>query len=173
MASNDQQTQQPEAPASPDEAQADHTLPVQGKGDASKGSSRSPKVKPAEDDDAGRTVRRVRLTLASIDPFSVMKLSFLIAIAIGIATVVAIVLLWNIVNTMGIWASIDSLGRDLTGGDPLPFMEFFTFSKFVSYGTVIAAVNVVIITALGTLLAFLYNIVAALLGGLTMTFTDD
>jgi hypothetical protein len=34
-------------------------------------------------------------------------------------------------------------------------------------------VNVVIITALGTLLAFLYNLVAALLGGLKMTFTDE
>lgn len=171
MATNDQQTSAPEA-------EAPETASVrEGTGDASKGSSRSPskgaaKAAAVEDGEA-RTVRRVRLTLASVDPFSVMKLSFLIAIAIGIATVVAIVLLWNVVNAMGIWSSIDSLGRDLTGGEPLGFMEYFTFSKFVSYGTVIAAVNVIIITALGTLLAFLYNIVAALLGGLTMTFTDD
>ncbi len=175
MASNDQQTSTPEAEAAPSAASpAEGTgESLTGSGDASKGSSRSPAKKAAADDADARVVRRVRLTLSSVDPFSVMKLSFLIAIAIGIATVVAIILLWNIVNAMGIWASIDSLGRDLTGGEPLPFMEFFTFSKFVSYGTVIAAVNVVIITALGTLLAFLYNIVAALLGGLTMTFTDD
>jgi hypothetical protein len=149
-----------------------------GKGSAAKGASRSPlaaspasAASPAE---AGkRGPRRVRLTLARLDPFSVMKLSFLVAIAIGIATVVAVVLLWNLVDAIGLWAQIDQLGRDLNGGDPLPFMEFFSFSKMTSYGTIVAVVNVVIITALGTLLAFLYNLVAALLGGLKMTFTDE
>ena len=93
-----------------------------------------------------------------------MKLSFLAAIAIGIATVVAVILLWNLVEAIGLWSQIDQLGRDLNGGEPLPFMEFFTFSKMTSYGTIVAVVNVVIITALGTLMAFLYNLVAALLG---------
>ncbi|WP_422116075.1 DUF3566 domain-containing protein [Brachybacterium sp. UNK5269] len=149
-----------------------------GRGSAAKGSSRSPlKTSPASaasPAEAGkRGPRRVRLTLARLDPFSVMKLSFLVAIALGIATVVAVVLLWNLVDAIGLWAQIDQLGRDLNGGDPLPFMEFFSFSKMTSYGTIVAVVNVVIITALGTLLAFLYNLVAALLGGLKMTFTDE
>lgn len=126
---------------------------------------------PAEKERRGP--RRVRLTLARLDPFSVMKLSFLAAIAIGIATVVAVILLWNLVEAIGLWSQIDQLGRDLNGGEPLPFMEFFTFSKMTSYGTIVAVVNVVIITALGTLGAFLYNLVAALLGGLKMTFTDE
>ncbi len=147
-----------------------------GKGSAARGASRSPKktsgiASPSETERRGP--RRVRLTLARLDPFSVMKLSFLAAIAIGIATVVAVVVLWNLVEAIGLWSQIDQLGRDLNGGDPLPFMEFFTFSKMTSYGTIVAVVNVVIITALGTLLAFLYNLVAALLGGLKMTFTDE
>ncbi|GAA1490758.1 DUF3566 domain-containing protein [Brachybacterium sacelli] len=146
-----------------------------GTGSAAKGASRSPKKqssdRPAETEKRGP--RRVRLTLARLDPFSVMKLSFLVAIAIGIATVVAVVLLWNLVDAIGLWSQVDQLGRDLNGGEPLPFMEFFQFSKMVSYGTIVAVVNVVIITALGTLLAFLYNLVAALLGGLKMTFTDE
>ncbi|WP_193106296.1 DUF3566 domain-containing protein [Brachybacterium sp. FME24] len=147
-----------------------------GKGSAARGASRSPKkmttsANPADAEKRGP--RRVRLTLARLDPFSVMKLSFLVAIAVGIATVVAVVLMWNLVDAIGLWSQIDQLGRDLNGGTPLPFMEFFGFSKMVSYGTIVAVVNVVIITALGTLLAFLYNLVAALLGGLKMTFTDE
>ncbi|WP_394216703.1 DUF3566 domain-containing protein [Brachybacterium vulturis] len=147
-----------------------------GRGSAARGASRSPKkttgiANPAETERRGP--RRVRLTLARLDPFSVMKLSFLAAIAIGIATVVAVILLWNLVEAIGLWGQIDQLGRDLNGGEPLPFMEFFTFSKMTSYGTIVAVVNVVIITALGTLGAFLYNLVAALLGGLKMTFTDE
>ncbi|WP_114853868.1 DUF3566 domain-containing protein [Brachybacterium sp. YJGR34] len=147
-----------------------------GTGSAARGASRSPKKSPGpagSADTERRGPRRVRLTLARLDPFSVMKLSFLVAIAIGIATVVAVVLLWNLVDAIGLWERIDQLGRDLNGGDPLPFMEFFSFSKMTSYGTIVAVVNVVIITALGTLLAFLYNLVAALLGGLKMTFTDE
>ena len=145
-------------------------------GDSSKGASRSP-VKSASVGSANererRAPRRVRLTLARLDSFSVMKLSFLIAIAIGISTVVAVALLWNLVDAIGLWNQIDQLGHDLNGGNPLPFMDFFSFSKMVSYGTVVAVVNVVLITALGTLLAFLYNLVAALLGGLKLTFTDE
>lgn len=145
-----------------------------GKGSAARGASRSPvKETAAAADTERKGPRRVRLTLARLDPFSVMKLSFLIAIAIGVATVVAVVLLWNLVDAIGLWGQIDQLGRDLNGGTPLPFMDFFSFSKMVSYGTVVAVINVVIITALGTLLAFLYNLVAALLGGLKMTFTDE
>lgn len=147
-----------------------------GKGSASKGASRSPvrsssgtAAAPAE----RRGPRRVRLTLARLDPFSVMKLSFLVAIGIGIATVVAAIVLWNLVEAIGLWSQIDQIGRDLNNGKPLPFMEFFSFSKMTSYATIVAVVNVVVITALGTLMAFLYNLVAALLGGLKMTFTDD
>ena len=147
-----------------------------GRGSAAKGASRSPQkttgpVSPVDGERRGP--RRVRLTLARLDPFSVMKLSFLAAIAIGIATVIAVILLWNLVEAIGLWSQIDQLGRDLNGGNPLPFMEFFSFSKMTSYATIVAVVNVVIITALGTLLAFLYNLVAALLGGLKMTFTDE
>ena len=148
-----------------------------GRGDSSKGASRSPAKSAASAGSANererRGPRRVRLTLARLDPFSVMKLSFLIAIAIGISTVVAVALLWNLVDAIGLWTQIDELGRSLNGDKPLPFMDFFSFSKMVSYGTVVAVINVVIITALGTLLAFLYNLVAALLGGLKLTFTDE
>ena len=121
-----------------------------GRGDSSKGASRSPAKSAASAGSANererRGPRRVRLTLARLDPFSVMKLSFLVAIAVGIATVIAVVLLWNLVEAIGRWGKIDQLGRDLNGGNPLPFMEFFSFSKMTSYGTIVAVVNVVIIT---------------------------
>ena len=38
---------------------------------------------------------------------------------------------------------------------------------------VLSAVNVVLMTALGTLAAFLYNMAASLVGGLHVTFTED
>lgn len=144
-----------------------------GASSANKGASRSPAKATAKAPTRSGGPRRIRLTLSRIDPFSVMKMSFLIAIAVGIATVVAVAVLWNLVEVIGIWDKIDEIGRDLNNDKPLPFMEYFKFSKMISYATIAAVVDIVIITALGTLLAFLYNIVAALLGGLKMTFTDE
>jgi hypothetical protein len=149
-----------------------------GSGKAGRGASRTPaKEAPDSSRKAAKKKsggpRKVRLTLSRVDPFSVMKLSFLAAIAFGIALVVAVALLWNILDVTNIWDKIDEMGRDLTGGKPLPFMEYLGFTKMVSYATVAAVADIVIITALGTLLAFLYNIVATLLGGLKVTFTDE
>jgi hypothetical protein len=149
-------------------------------GDASKGASRTP-IKSAVDEDEGsekRPVtrsgpRKVRLTLSRLDPFSVMKLSFLVAIAFGIALVVAVALIWNVLDVTGVWDAIDKMGKDLTGGESLPFMEYLAFGKMLSYSIVVAFADLLIITAMGTLLAVLYNIVAALLGGLKLTFTDE
>ena len=117
--------------------------------------------------------RRVKLTLSQLDPWSVMKLSFLVAIAFGIALVVAVALLWQIVDAIGLWDQINQIGTDFNSGKPLPFLEYFEFSKMLSYSVIVAVLNVVIITALGTLFAFLYNIVASLLGGLKVTLTDN
>lgn len=117
--------------------------------------------------------RRVKLTLSQLDPWSVLKLSFLVAIAFGIALVVAVALLWQIVDAIGLWDQINQIGTDFNSGKPLPFLEYFEFSKMLSYSVIVAVLNVVIITALGTLVAFLYNIVASLLGGLKVTLTDN
>lgn len=117
--------------------------------------------------------RRVKLTLSQLDPWSVMKLSFLVAIAFGIALVVAVALLWQVVNSIGLWDQVNQIASDLNSGKPLPFMEYLEFSKMLSYSVIVAVLNVILITALGTLFAFLYNIVASLLGGLKVTLTDN
>ncbi|MGL5850621.1 MAG: DUF3566 domain-containing protein [Phycicoccus sp.] len=43
----------------------------------------------------------------------------------------------------------------------------------MSLATVLAVIDVVIITAIATLGAFLYNVSSALVGGVQLTLTDD
>lgn len=126
------------------------------------------------EDRGGAPIRRLRLNLARVDPWSVMKLSFLFSIGVGIAIVVATVVIWNIVDAMGLFDAIAELANQLTAGaTPFSFLEFFEFRNLLSISVVFAVIDVVLLTALGTLAAFLYNIVAALLGGLNVTFTDE
>lgn len=119
--------------------------------------------------------RRVRLNLARIDPWSAMKLSFLLSVAIGIAFVVAVAVLWTILDSMGVFASVNGTIGEVLGDSTKTFnlMDYIGFSRVLSLATVIAVVDVFLLTALWTLAAFLYNVCSALVGGLHLTLTDD
>lgn len=118
--------------------------------------------------------RRVRLSVSRVDPWSVMKLGFLLSVAFGIMTVVAAAVAWNVVDSMGVFADLESLLTDLGALEQFSvIMEYLRLKNIMSMAVVVSIVNVALITALSTLAAFLYNIVAALVGGLHVTLTDD
>ena len=118
--------------------------------------------------------RRVRLSVSRIDPWSVIKLGFLLSVAFGIATVVAAAVGWRVLDSMGVFAELNGLVESLDAVTQFgPLLEYLKLKNVMSIATVIAIVNIALITALSTLGAFLYNIVAALVGGLHMTLTDD
>ncbi len=118
--------------------------------------------------------RRVRLAISRIDPWSVMKLSLLVSVAIGIMFVVAVVVVWLTLDKMHVFAQIDDLVTQITGQEStINVQEYVEFRRIVSGSMLIAVVDVFILTALATIGAFLYNIVAALVGGVHVTMTDD
>ncbi|WP_245988704.1 DUF3566 domain-containing protein [Flexivirga caeni] len=120
------------------------------------------------------TPRRVRLTVSRVDPWSVMKIAFLLSVAIGIAMVVMIAMLWTVLKGMGVWDNINDLLRTLeTNGKSFDIMDYVGFGRVVSLSVVIAFVDVLLMTAFATLVAFLYNICASLVGGVQMTLSDD
>ncbi|GAA4351153.1 DUF3566 domain-containing protein [Angustibacter luteus] len=125
---------------------------------------------------APRGPRKVRLTLAKLDPWSVMKLGFLISVAIGIAFVVLVAVLWTILDSMGVFSDIDRTVSTVLGsssGTTFDLMDYVGFGRVISLATVIAVIDVFLLTALATLSAFLYNVCSQLVGGVQMTLTDD
>jgi len=118
--------------------------------------------------------RSVRLAVAGIDPWSVLKLSFLLSVAIGVALVVASIVLWSVLNGMGVFDQINRVLRDISGTEQqFDIFKYVGFSRVVSLSTVLGVVNVVLMTALCTLGAFLYNLGSGLVGGLHVTLTDE
>jgi hypothetical protein len=118
--------------------------------------------------------RSVRLTVAGLDPWSVLKLSFLLSVAIGIAMVIASVVLWSVLNGMGVFDQINRVLLDITGTEnKFNIYKYVGLGRVVSLSTVLGVVNVVLMTALSTLGAFLYNLGSGLVGGLHVTLTDD
>ena len=117
--------------------------------------------------------RRVRLTLARVDPWSVTKLSFLLSVAVGVALVVATGVIWTVLNGMGVFTDVNGLLRDILGSQRVDVFDYVGFGKVISLATVVAVVDVVLLTALAAIVAFLYNVSAALVGGLRVTLSDD
>lgn len=141
---------------------------------ATAGPVRTESARPAGTSTSSGGARKVRLAVARIDPWSVMKLSFLLSVAIGIMIVVSAAVVWQTLDNMAVFTSVNETIATIAD-DPEFFnvLEYAAFSRVLSLATMIAVVDVVLLTALSTIGAFLYNIVAALVGGVTVTLTDD
>ncbi|MEV7974169.1 DUF3566 domain-containing protein [Cellulomonas sp. NPDC089187] len=137
------------------------------------------KERPAKDRpakaaaDAGSGPRRVRLTVSRVDPWSVMKLSFLVSFAIGIMLVVAVSAIWLALNGMHVFSSINDLVTEILADSNFDLLDYVAYERVLAGTALISIVNVFLITALSTVGAFIYNISAALVGGVHLTMTDD
>lgn len=118
--------------------------------------------------------RRVRLAISRVDPWSVMKLAFLLAVAIAIMTVVATAVFWSVLDSLSVFTTVQKFVEDAVGPQSnVNLTQFVEFPRVISLATLISICNVVLLTAIATIMAFLYNITAALVGGVHMTLTDD
>ena len=122
-----------------------------------------------------RRTRKARLRISRVDPWSVMKTTFLFSIAFGIMLVVIVAVLWAIVAGSGALQSINSTMTQLIGdsGSQFNVEDYINAGRVIGFAAVLAALDVVIITAVSTLLAFLYNLAAAVIGGLEVTLAED
>jgi hypothetical protein len=126
---------------------------------------------------APRRTRKARLRLSRLDPWSVMKTSFLFSIAAGIMLVVAVYVVWTVIGSSGLFDSVNEIVKSVvsTPGDTTPFRieEYINTQKVMGVAALLACVDVVIFTALATLGSFLYNLAATMLGGLEITLAED
>ena len=143
----------------------------QGPGQNRQGQNTAGLIKPAPK----AKVRRARLLVSKVDPWSVLKMAFLLSVALGIVTVVAAIVLWTVLDLTGIFDQVDGLLGTLAGseGGGFELKKVASLGQVASFATIIAVINVVLLTALSMLSAVLYNISATLVGGIGVTLTDD
>lgn len=123
-----------------------------------------------------RRTRKARLRLARIDPWSVMKTTFLFSIAFGVMLIVIVSVLWSVIAGSGALEAVNEFMTTLVGdqsGGEFRVENFVSGSRILGFAAVLAAIDVVIITAVSTLFAFLYNLAATIMGGLEVTLAED
>ncbi|WP_029391188.1 DUF3566 domain-containing protein [Streptomyces xiaopingdaonensis] len=120
--------------------------------------------------------RKARLRVAKADPWSVMKVSFLLSIALGVCTVVAVAVLWMVMDAMGVFSTIGSTISQATGSEGssgFDLESFLSLPRVLLFTSLIAVIDVVLATALATLGAFIYNLSAGFVGGVELTLAED
>ena len=160
-------------PMSPDGGQSTGTESIVGGTDAS-GSTSGGKSKKSKKTIAGP--RRVRLALTRVDPWSVMKASFLLSFAAGIMLIVATAVVWFMLDAMHVFSTIEELVKTVAGERSNTFsaiVAYLELPRALAVSTIVAVVDIVLMTALTTLGAFLYNITATLVGGIHLTLADE
>lgn len=119
------------------------------------------------------TPRRVDIAIARVDAWTVMKVSFLLSVAFGIAMVIATAVLWFMVDGMHIFSTIEDFMKTIGGEKFIPFLDYLRLPKVLSYATIAGVANVVLLTAISTLGAMLYNVIASLVGGVKISLMDE
>jgi hypothetical protein len=120
--------------------------------------------------------RRAQLVLARVEPWSVMKFSFMISLVGWVILFVAVAALYYVLSKLGVFHSVQSTITDVTSGKGSAGSDangqWFSASRILGYTMLVGAVNVVLITALATVGAVVYNLVTHLAGGIEVTLKE-
>jgi uncharacterized membrane protein len=116
--------------------------------------------------------KQVRLRLVYIDFWSAVKLSFLVAVCFAVISIVATFLIWTVLNSTDIFNQLNSLVRDIagTGGD---LSAILSLGNVMGFAVVASLLNLVVTTALGAIIAVLYNLSVKITGGILVGFTNN
>jgi hypothetical protein len=116
------------------------------------------------------------LVIKRVDPWSGLEFSLLFSICLLIVFVVAVAALYFALDSLGVFESINKALVDLTstgGDDATGGVEvIFSAPRIIGGAAVVGLINVIIITAISTLGAFLYNLCSDIVGGIEVTLTE-
>jgi hypothetical protein len=116
---------------------------------------------------------RASMQIRRVDPWSTLKVSLVLSVALFFVWMIAVAFLYLVLGGMGVWSKLNSNVGDLltsTGGS--------AGGELVSSGTIfggaalIGLVNIVLLTAMATAGAFIYNLTTDLVGGVEVTLAD-
>jgi len=114
---------------------------------------------------------RASMQIRRIDPWSTLKVSLLLSVALFFVWMIAVAFLYLVLGGMGVWSKLNSNVGDLlnnTSGSG----ELVSSGTIFGGATLIGLVNIVLLTAMATIGAFVYNLTTDLMGGIEVTLAD-
>ncbi|MGX9296527.1 DUF3566 domain-containing protein [Tsukamurella paurometabola] len=113
---------------------------------------------------------RAGMQLRSIDPWTTFKLTGVVSVVLFFVWMIAVGVLYIVLSGMGVWSKINDSFQTLTNEQA--GVSLLTAGNVFTYAGLAGLANVILLTALATVGAFIYNLCADLVGGIEVTLSD-
>ena len=119
-------------------------------------------------------VRKARLFVTRVNPWSVLKVGFMLSVALAVVIVTATSAVWWALDYSGVFLTLARTVDEVIGGGTTTFdlMALVAFPRVFGITVVIAAMEIVLVSILAGLFAVLYNLTVGITGGAEVTFSD-
>lgn len=115
---------------------------------------------------------RASMQIRRIDPWSTLKVSLLLSVALFFVWMIAVAFLYLVLGGMGVWSKLNSNVGDLLNNTSGSSGELVSSGTIFGGAVLIGVVNIVLLTAMATIAAFIYNLATDLIGGIEVTLAD-
>jgi hypothetical protein len=115
---------------------------------------------------------RASMQIRRIDPWSTLKVSLMLSVALFFVWMTAVAFLYLVLGGMGVWAKLNSNVGDLLNNTSGSSGELVSSGTIFGGAVLIGLVNIVLLTAMATIAAFVYNLTTDLIGGIEVTLAD-
>jgi uncharacterized membrane protein len=112
--------------------------------------------------------RKARVVLRKVEPWSVLKISFLFYLCVMVVIIGAMMILYTILGAIGALDSLTRLIRDLFADQSFEIHGGWLFTRGLSIGLVL----VVLWTLINVFIVFLYNLLSDVVGGIEVTLSE-
>ncbi|MCI2422311.1 DUF3566 domain-containing protein [Saccharopolyspora sp. K220] len=119
-----------------------------------------------------RGPRRASLQVKRLDPWSVLKLALVLSVALFFVWMIAVAVLYGVLDGMGVWNQLNGTFTELTQPDDAASEPLISAGRVFGVASIIGAINIVLVTALATVAAFIYNVAADFAGGVEVTLSE-
>jgi hypothetical protein len=131
--------------------------------------------KPQKKAASKRSARQAHLTVARVEPWSVMKFSFIVSLVAFVILFVAVSVLYGALDALGVFDSLQRVVASVTSSQSsagVNAAKWWSASRILGYTALLGSLNIVLITAMSTIGAVVYNLTSRLVGGVEVTLRE-
>ena len=134
--------------------------------------SRAPGVATPSRSGRARPPRQAALQLRRLDPWSVLKLALVLAVVLFLVWLVAVGVLYGVLDGIGVWDRLNGTYADLVSGEAPSGSPLISAGRVFGIAAVVGAINSLLFAVAVTVGAFVYNVSADLVGGIEVTLSE-
>jgi hypothetical protein len=138
---------------------------------------RAPSPRPATTPKGSsqRPARQAHLTVARVEPWSVAKFTFVVSLVAFVILFVAVSVLYESLSALGVFESLQRVVSSVTSSQAstgVNVSKWYSASKVLGITAILGGANIVLITAMSTIGAVVYNLISRLVGGVEVTLRE-